>query len=128
MPFARVNIADCSKQIFAHHALQNVAASTGLHCTINFLFASVSRKHQDARIRELSQNCCCGLGAAHAGEPDIHDHEVGVVSAVGVHRSFAVANLGDHFHVELGVQGGRQPHPHHEMVINDENTNRLCCV
>ena len=45
--------------------------------------------------------------------------------AVRLERGGAVARLGDDLHVGLHVQRRREAHAHHEVVVNDQNTNWL---
>jgi hypothetical protein len=61
------------------------------------------------------------LDAIQLGYPYVHDRHVGTVLAGEAHRFLAVAGLGDHLDVLLGVDDRAQPFAHQVLVVGEQD-------
>ena len=126
--YRRINVAasgmhftQCAQEFLAHGALQNVSPRPHLQRTKDFLLARMGGEHQDVGLGKLLPDGRSGLGAALLGKTHIHNDQAGMMLAAGGQRGFAIGGFGHHLHVGLNVEGRRQAHADHEVVIHDQN-------
>ena len=76
VPLAGVHSSNHFHQLFSRHALEHVALSSSLQCSLNLCIAFESCKHDYARIWEFAANRDHGVNAADIWHPEVHECNV----------------------------------------------------
>ena len=120
---AGVDLADRLHQLVARHALLQVTVGARLNRLLDVFIQLGCREHQHAHVRPGGAQRAQGLQPAHPGHAHIHQHDIGGIGPVFFDRLLAVLRLGHDGEVVVEAQHGGQAHPHHRMVIHEQDTD-----
>jgi len=116
--------ADCLEQLVAIGAFEQVAARPGAHRGEDRIVVVQHREHQDRQPRSILEDSPRRLHAAHAGQPEIHQHEIGpepphhldrVLSGRGLAHGLGLSGVGQHQAQAVAV---------HRVVVDDHDSQR----
>ena len=104
--------------------LQHVARRSRLQRLEEVLLGVVHREHQDPQLRAAASELGGRLQTGQLRHRDVQHGQVDVSTKALLDRLRAVARLGDHLEVWLGVEHHAQPTPHHRVVVGEQDPRR----
>src|SRR5271170_7628912 len=120
---SRVHLPDRFNHFFGRHALEHVAARSGLKRPVNLDVSLRRCEHYEASVRKLIPDGDHRVDAGHVGKPDVHQHDVGLLLSKRLDGVPTVGGFSDQGHIRLVVDQSCNALAYKGVVIYAENAN-----
>src|SRR5271165_2942600 len=110
-------------QFFRGHALESVTVGSGLQGAPDIDIAFESCDGNDTGIVEFGEDRDHRVDAAHVGQSDIHQSDVGPKLTELLQRSGAGCGFTGQRHIRLAVDHGGEALAEQRVVVNDQDAN-----
>src|ERR1700722_17607705 len=110
-------------QFVGGRALEKVPVSSRLESPLDLDVAFKRRKYDDAGVwgfRSDRQHC---VDSAEVRKPQIHQCDIGLVSAMHLYGLSPVRCLGNEGHISLAFNDGGKPLAQEGMIVDTENAD-----
>jgi pimeloyl-ACP methyl ester carboxylesterase len=110
---------DRAHQLIDRRVLEQKPAGPGPECLDDVIVESERGEDEDLLARHPSRR----LDPVHARHADVHQHDVGLVTASELHRLLSVLGHGHHGDRARRLEHGLETRPGERLVVGDENSD-----
>ena len=113
-----MDLTDYPNEVIRKAVLEQIGGCARFERAEDVLVALVHRQDDDAGVREFGSQSLDGLDAAHAGQLQVHDGDVGTEASEELERLFPGRRHRDDPHVRLEIQELRDRFPNDRMILD----------
>jgi hypothetical protein len=108
-------------QSFMRHAFDHVSLSARRERLVDVFIALIGGEHHKSSLRMFAADRTNRIDATHAGQPQIHQGDIGLVPLKELDCFFSGTCLGNCRHVRTRIDDGCYADAHQRMVIDNQD-------